>query len=93
MSGLLKLIFVFYNLKIILFSLFLRINTTKKTLGADPFGFPTLNRPWDDQSNSIENAQRRMRVAFDFMSKLGVKVVSFFTYSYWIFFFNYLLLN
>ena len=78
--------FVNYKVKIILLWLFLRINTTKKTLGADPFGFPTLNRPWDDQSNSIENAQRRMRVAFDFMSKLGVKVVSFFTYSYWIFF-------
>ena len=44
--------------------------------GADPFGFPTLKRSWDDGSDSIENAERRMRVAFDFMSKLGVKVNS-----------------
>jgi len=50
---------------------------TFRGTGADPFGFPTLNRPWDDQTNSIENAQRRMRVAFDFMSKLGVKYYTF----------------
>jgi len=42
--------------------------------GADPFGFPTLIRPWDDGTDSILNAERRMRIAFDFMSKLGVKV-------------------
>ena len=45
--------------------------------GADPFGFPTLVRPWEDGTDSMENAKRRMTVAFDFMSKLGVKVRSF----------------
>lgn len=40
--------------------------------GADPFGFPTMNRPWDDGSNSMENAKRRLRAAFEFYQKLGV---------------------
>jgi len=50
---------------------------TFRGTGADPFGFPTLVRPWDDGSDTIENAQRRMKVAFDFMSKLGVKYYTF----------------
>nr|XP_026689734.1 uncharacterized protein LOC100179799 isoform X2 [Ciona intestinalis] len=50
---------------------------TFRGTGADPFGFPTLVRPWDDGTDSIENAERRMRVAFDFMSKLGVKYWTF----------------
>ena len=45
--------------------------------GLDPFGFPTIEREWDDGSNSIENAKRRLRVAFQFMSKLGVKYWTF----------------
>lgn len=40
--------------------------------GADPFGFPTIFRPWDDGSDSIENAKRRLRAAFEFFQKLGV---------------------
>ena len=44
---------------------------TFRGTGADPFGAPTLLRPWDDGSNSVENAQRRMRVAFELMSKMG----------------------
>ena len=40
--------------------------------GADPFGFPTLYRPWDDGSDSLENAKRRLRAAFEFFTKLGV---------------------
>lgn len=50
---------------------------TFRGTGADPFGFPTLVRPWEDGSDSMENAKRRMRVAFDFMSKLGVKYWTF----------------
>ena len=42
------------------------------TAGADPFGFPTLVRPWDDGSDSLENAKRRLRAAFEFFTKLGV---------------------
>ena len=41
--------------------------------GLDPFGAPTLKRPWDDGSESVANAKRRLRAAFEFMSKLGVK--------------------
>lgn len=41
--------------------------------GLDPFGTATFVRPWDDNSNSLENAKRRMHVAFEFMSKLGVR--------------------
>lgn len=50
---------------------------TFRGTGADPFGFPTLTRPWDDGSNSIENAKRRIRVAFQFFEKLGVKYWTF----------------
>ncbi|MDC0936023.1 xylose isomerase [Pirellulales bacterium] len=39
--------------------------------GADPFGPGTALRPWDDGSESVENAQNRVRVAFEFMEKLG----------------------
>ncbi|MBI82712.1 MAG: xylose isomerase [Planctomycetaceae bacterium] len=39
--------------------------------GADPFGAPTALRPWDDGSESVENAIRRVRVAFEFFEKLG----------------------
>ena len=45
--------------------------------GADPFGFPTLPRPWDDGSNTVENAKRRVDVAFEFFTKLGVEYYSF----------------
>ncbi|XP_067938106.1 xylose isomerase-like [Watersipora subatra] len=45
--------------------------------GADPFGLPTISRPWDDGSDSLFNAKRRMHAAFEFMSKLGVKYWSF----------------
>ncbi|XP_069051002.1 uncharacterized protein [Lepisosteus oculatus] len=45
--------------------------------GADPFGFPTLKRPWDDGKNSMETAKRRMHAAFEFFTKLGVKYYTF----------------
>ena len=38
----------------------------------DPFGQQTLVRPWDDPVDSVDNALRRMRVAFDFIARLGV---------------------
>ncbi|XP_077991504.1 xylose isomerase-like [Glandiceps talaboti] len=50
---------------------------TFRGTGADPFGFPTLDRPWDDGSNSLENAKKRLRVAFEFFSKLGIKYWTF----------------
>ncbi|KAK3750636.1 hypothetical protein QZH41_012823 [Actinostola sp. cb2023] len=50
---------------------------TFRGTGADPFGFPTLNRPWEDGTNSMENAKRRLRIAFEFFSKLGVPYWTF----------------
>ncbi len=44
---------------------------------ADPFGMGTAARPWDDGSDSVGNAQRRARVAFEFMEKLGAPYYAF----------------
>jgi len=44
---------------------------------SDPFGVGTAVRPWDDGSNSIANAQRRARVAFEFIEKLGAPFYCF----------------
>ena len=43
---------------------------TFRGTGSDPFGSATLQRPWDDGSNSIENALKRVDVAFEFFEKL-----------------------
>ena len=50
---------------------------TFRGTGADPFGAPTLLRPWDDGSNSVENASQRVRVAFEFIQKLGAPYFAF----------------
>ena len=50
---------------------------TFRCTGVDPFGAPTLNRPWDDGSNTVENALNRVDVAFEFMSKLGAPFYCF----------------
>jgi xylose isomerase len=44
---------------------------TFRGTGSDPFGAATMQRPWDDGSNSVANAQNRVRVAFEFIEKLG----------------------
>lgn len=44
---------------------------TFRGTGSDPFGAGTMQRPWDDGSNSVNNAQKRVRVAFEFIQKLG----------------------
>ena len=38
---------------------------TMRGTGADPFGPGTAVRPWDDGSNSVENALKRIEVAFE----------------------------
>ena len=38
--------------------------------GTDPFGSPTMVRPWEDGTDSVDNALRRVDVAFEFMEKL-----------------------
>lgn len=50
---------------------------TFRGTGSDPFGAGTMQRPWDDGSNSLENARRRVSAAFEFMEKLGVPFYCF----------------
>ncbi|MCX8155439.1 MAG: xylose isomerase [Verrucomicrobiae bacterium] len=45
--------------------------------GVDPFGAGTMIRPWDDGTDSLENAKRRVRVAFEFMEKLQAPFYAF----------------
>ncbi len=45
--------------------------------GSDPFGAATMVRPWDDGTESLENAKNRVRVAFEFMEKLDVPFYAF----------------
>ncbi|CAD5126171.1 DgyrCDS14337 [Dimorphilus gyrociliatus] len=50
---------------------------TFRGVGADPFGQPTINRSWEDGTNSVENAKQRLRIAFRFMNLLGIKFWTF----------------
>jgi len=45
--------------------------------GQDPFGAPTLTHPWDDGSDSVDNAKVRVDAAFEFFQKLGVPFYAF----------------
>jgi xylose isomerase len=44
---------------------------------SDPFGVGTAQRPWDDGTESVKNAQNRARVAFEFIEKLGTPFYAF----------------
>ncbi len=44
---------------------------------ADPFGGGTAQMPWDDGSDSVENAQKRARVFFEFLDKVGIDYYCF----------------
>ena len=50
---------------------------TMRMNGVDPFGAATMQRPWDDGSDSIENAQKRVRVFFEFLEKTGLQFYAF----------------
>lgn len=50
---------------------------TFRGTGADPFGAPTMLRPWDDGSESVGNALSRVNVAFEFIDKLGAPYFAF----------------
>ena len=39
---------------------------------SDPFGVGTAQMPWDDGGDSVENAQRRVRVFFEFLEKCDI---------------------
>ena len=44
---------------------------------SDPFGVGTAFRPWDDGSESVKNAQKRVHAAFEFIEKLGAPYYAF----------------
>jgi xylose isomerase len=50
---------------------------TFRATGADPFGAATMLRPWDDGTDSVANAQKRARAAFEFIEKLGAPFYAF----------------
>jgi xylose isomerase len=50
---------------------------TMRGSGADPFGPGTMWRPWEGPVDNLENAKNRVRVAFEFMQKLGVEYYCF----------------
>jgi xylose isomerase len=50
---------------------------TLRGRGSDMFGAPTMVRPWDDLSESLDNARHRARVAFEFFEKLGAPFYAF----------------
>ena len=43
---------------------------TMRGTGSDPFGPGTMLRPWESGSDDVDMAQKRVRVAFEFMEKL-----------------------
>ena len=44
---------------------------TFKGTGADPFGGPVYDRPWDEASDPMQRAEDTMRAAFEMFTKLG----------------------
>src|SRR5262245_580692 len=50
---------------------------TFRGMGADMFGVGAAIRPWEDGTNSVAMAQKRVRVAFEFMEKLGSPFYAF----------------
>ena len=50
---------------------------TFRGTGSDPFGGPTMLRPWDDGTESVENACNRARAAFEFFEKLDAPFYAF----------------
>ncbi len=50
---------------------------TMRGTGGDPFGPGTAVRPWDDGSDSLDNALRRVEVAFEIFEKLQAPFYAF----------------
>ncbi|MEC9485151.1 MAG: xylose isomerase [Candidatus Izemoplasma sp.] len=46
-------------------------------MGEDPFGEGTMIRPWDEGLSGMEQAKARVKVAFEFMEKLGLEYFCF----------------
>ena len=45
--------------------------------GQDPFGAKTLHRPWEENLSGFDLAKRRVDVAFEFFTKLGIDYYTF----------------
>ena len=45
--------------------------------GADPFGEPTHNFPWDEKTDPIERAKDKMDAAFEFITKMNLPFYCF----------------
>jgi xylose isomerase len=50
---------------------------TMRNLLADPFGAGTAQMPWDDGSETLENAERRAEVFFEFLTKVNIDFYCF----------------
>ncbi len=50
---------------------------TMRGTGADPFGPGTMVRPWEGPEDTVDNAINRVRVAFEFIEKLGAPFYCF----------------
>jgi len=50
---------------------------TFRGMGADMFGSGTMIRPWEAAVDSVENAQNRARVAFEFIEKIDAPFYAF----------------
>ncbi|MBX9579751.1 MAG: xylose isomerase, partial [Gemmataceae bacterium] len=50
---------------------------TFRGTGGDPFGPGCADRPWEDGTDSLDMAIKRVDVAFEFMEKLGVPYYCF----------------
>jgi len=50
---------------------------TLRGQGGDPFGPGCALRPWEDGTDSVEMAIKRVRVAFEFMQKCGIEFYCF----------------
>lgn len=46
-------------------------------MGNDPFGGPTIKRPWDQKNDSVEIAIERVHAAFEFMEKMQIPFFCF----------------
>src|SRR5882672_8883973 len=50
---------------------------TMRGMGADMFGVGTMKRPWEDGTNSLRMALKRVPVMFEFCQKLGAPFYAF----------------
>ena len=50
---------------------------TMRGSGADPFGPGTMIRPWEGPNDTVENAQNRVRVFFEFCEKIQMPFYCF----------------